>query len=182
VRGLSCNFSWDRMRVNMLVSTDRGLFVDTFDLYSARHRRQFIVQAAIELDLEETPSGRTRASAVKLKELHSKQIEHALEPKNVLSSQENPSTMRHPRNQRDRPELIDAAARTIGTTAIHVSPVQVLASGSACRPATAAGRPPLPLHSRIACPVPFPDIAGRSSRYHAGPGNAASVGSADRRG
>ena len=29
------------------------MFVDTFDLYVARHRRQFIAQAAIELGVEE---------------------------------------------------------------------------------------------------------------------------------
>ena len=53
VRGLSKTLSYDLMRVNVLTSTERGLFVDTFDLYSARNRRQFIVQAAIELGVEE---------------------------------------------------------------------------------------------------------------------------------
>ena len=46
VRGLSKNLSFDQLKVNVLASTDNGMFVDTFDLYVARHRRQFIAQAA----------------------------------------------------------------------------------------------------------------------------------------
>ena len=53
VRGLSKNLSYDVLKVNVLVSNDTGLFVDTFDLYSAKHRRSFVVQAAQELHVEE---------------------------------------------------------------------------------------------------------------------------------
>ena len=41
VRGLSKNLAFDQMKVNVLASTDKGMYVDTFDLYIARHRRQF---------------------------------------------------------------------------------------------------------------------------------------------
>ena len=53
VRGLSKNLAFDQMKVNVLATTDKGMYVDTFDLYVARHRRQFIAQAAIELGVEE---------------------------------------------------------------------------------------------------------------------------------
>ena len=46
VRGLSKNLAFDQMKVNVLATTDKGMFVDTFDFYVARHRRQFITQAA----------------------------------------------------------------------------------------------------------------------------------------
>ncbi|MDB5341897.1 MAG: hypothetical protein JWP89_274 [Schlesneria sp.] len=41
------------LRVNLLASTDRGLFVYTFDLYSARHRKTFMTHEAMELAVEE---------------------------------------------------------------------------------------------------------------------------------
>ena len=53
IRGLSKNLAFDQMKVNVLATTDKGMFVDTFDLYVARHRRQFIAQAAVELNVEE---------------------------------------------------------------------------------------------------------------------------------
>jgi DNA primase len=85
VRGLSKNLSYDLMRVNVLASTERGLFVDTFDLYSARHRRQFIVQAAIELGVEEKTVKKDLGRVLmKLEDLQEKQIEAAMEPRNVL--------------------------------------------------------------------------------------------------
>lgn len=85
VRGLAKNLSYDTMRVNVLASTELGLFVDTFDLYSARHRRQFVVQAAVELSIEEKTVKKDLGRVLmKLEDLQEKQIEAALEPQNVL--------------------------------------------------------------------------------------------------
>ena len=53
IRGLSKNLAFDQMKVNVLATTEKGMYVDTFDLYIARHRRQFVVQAAVELGVEE---------------------------------------------------------------------------------------------------------------------------------
>jgi hypothetical protein len=53
VRGLARNTSLDVLRVNVLVSTEQAMFIDTFDLYSARHRKAFQEQAASELGIEE---------------------------------------------------------------------------------------------------------------------------------
>ena len=53
VRGLAKNLSVDQMKVNLLANNDHGLFVDTLDLYSAKHRRSFIQQTAQELGIED---------------------------------------------------------------------------------------------------------------------------------
>ena len=84
IRGLSKNLSYDIMRVNLLASTDRGLFVDTFDLYSARHRKGFITQAAVELGVEEKVVKKDLGRVLlKLEELQDEQIKIALEPKEL---------------------------------------------------------------------------------------------------
>ena len=87
VRGLSKNLSYDVLKVNVLVSNDTGLFVDTFDLYSAKHRRSFVVQAAQELHVEEqtikTDLGRV---LLKLEELQDKNITEQTQPKETTPS------------------------------------------------------------------------------------------------
>lgn len=54
IRGLAENTSRGVLRVNVFVSReDVGFHVDTFDLYSARHRTAFVAQAASELRCED---------------------------------------------------------------------------------------------------------------------------------
>jgi hypothetical protein len=53
VRGTAKNATLEVLRVNVLVSSETGMFVDTFDLYSARHRKSFQEQAAADLGVEE---------------------------------------------------------------------------------------------------------------------------------
>ena len=54
VRGLKDNRSSGALRINLLVSREAGGFhVDTFDLYSARHRVAFMRQASNELGVDE---------------------------------------------------------------------------------------------------------------------------------
>ena len=82
IRGLSKNLAFDQMKVNVLASTETGLFVDSFDLYIARHRRQFVVQAAIELGVEEETIKKDLGRVLlKLEELQDEQITKMLEPK-----------------------------------------------------------------------------------------------------
>ncbi len=82
VRGLSKNLAFDQMKVNMLASTEKGMFVDTFDLYIARHRRQFTVQAAIELGVEEQTVKKDLGRVLlKLEELQDEQITKMMQPK-----------------------------------------------------------------------------------------------------
>lgn len=49
VRGLDKNPSYEQLKINLLASREGIVHVDTFDLYSARHRQSFIQHAATEL-------------------------------------------------------------------------------------------------------------------------------------
>ncbi len=49
VRGLAKNLSYETLKINVLVSLAEAYYVDTFDLYAARSRTQYVVQAAKEL-------------------------------------------------------------------------------------------------------------------------------------
>lgn len=85
VRGLAKNLSFDQLKVNLLASTEQGMYVDTFDLYTARHRRQFIAQAATELGVEENTIKKDLGRVLlKLEELQDEQIARALQPKETI--------------------------------------------------------------------------------------------------
>ena len=61
------NTSFDVLKVNLLVSRGTALHVDSFDLYSAKHRQAFARLAAAELELEESViPARTRKSAAQV--------------------------------------------------------------------------------------------------------------------
>lgn len=49
VRGLAKNLAFETMKVNLLVSCGDAYYVDTVDLYSARHRAHYLAAAAKEL-------------------------------------------------------------------------------------------------------------------------------------
>ena len=106
-RGLSKNLSFDQLRVNLLASTVHGLFVDTFDLYVARHRRQFIAQAAVELQVEEQTLKKDLGRVLlKLEQLLDEQITKAMEPQKpdpVMTPEEKESALRLLRD----PKLLD---------------------------------------------------------------------------
>jgi DNA primase catalytic core len=53
VRGLAKNLGVETLKVNVLVACGEAYYVDTFDLYHARQRTQFIAQAAAELAIRE---------------------------------------------------------------------------------------------------------------------------------
>ncbi|MGA2259243.1 MAG: hypothetical protein ABSG53_31605, partial [Thermoguttaceae bacterium] len=81
IRGLSKNLAFDQMKVNILATTDKGIFVDTFDLYVARHRRQFVSHAAVELGVEEQTVKKDLGRVLlKLEELQDQQITQMMEP------------------------------------------------------------------------------------------------------
>jgi hypothetical protein len=82
IRGLAKNLSFDQLKLNLLASTDKGMYVDTFDLYAARHRRQFITQAALELGVDEATIKKDLGRVLlKLEALQDEQISAMLEPK-----------------------------------------------------------------------------------------------------
>jgi len=54
IRGLAENLARGTLRLNVFVSREGvGFHVDSFDLYSARHRTAFLHQAAVELGMDE---------------------------------------------------------------------------------------------------------------------------------
>jgi DNA primase catalytic core len=83
VRGVARNTSFDALRVNVLVARDgHGFHVDTLDLYSARHRKAYITEAAAELGLEERVVKRDLGQLLlRLEAIQEEQIQRALEPK-----------------------------------------------------------------------------------------------------
>jgi DNA primase catalytic core len=82
VRGLAKNLSFELLKVNLLVSRGERFYVDTLDLYSAKHRAAFITQAALELgvtdDVLKHDLGRV---LLKLENLQEQEIRKALAPK-----------------------------------------------------------------------------------------------------
>jgi len=82
VRGLAKNTSFDVLKVNVLVSRGEALHVDSFDLYSAKHRQAFARLAAAELELEDSVLQRELGKVLlKCEELQERQIEETLKPK-----------------------------------------------------------------------------------------------------
>lgn len=81
IRGLNKNLSLNQLKVNVLVSRDDALHVDTLDLYAAKARAGFIKQAAIELgvkdDIIKADLGKL---LLKCEALQEENIKQALEP------------------------------------------------------------------------------------------------------
>ena len=76
VRGLEKNKSYEVLKVNVLANCGDGLHVDTFDLYSAKHRQHFIKVAALELAQEENTLKKDLGKVLlKLEELQEKHLD-----------------------------------------------------------------------------------------------------------
>lgn len=82
VRGLEKNKNYEVMKVNVLVICGENLHVDSFDLYSAKHRQGFIKVAAIELEAKENALKKDLGKVLlKLEELQEKMIAGPVETK-----------------------------------------------------------------------------------------------------
>lgn len=92
IRGLGKNLSYDILKVNILVNKGNAFYVDTLDLYSARHRASFIKLSSLELGLNDEIIKRDIGKILlKLEELQDKQIKETLKPKKkeiILSEKE----------------------------------------------------------------------------------------------
>jgi DNA primase len=53
VRGLAKNQSFELLKINLLVSCNESLYVDTLDLYSAKQRASYVTHASLELQVRE---------------------------------------------------------------------------------------------------------------------------------
>jgi hypothetical protein len=80
VRGLARNLSAQTLKVNILARRSEAYFVDSFDLYSARSRANFVTQAAREMALgEETVKTDLGRVLLRLEEVQAERIRAALQ-------------------------------------------------------------------------------------------------------
>jgi DNA primase catalytic core len=107
VLGLEKNTTVGLLRVNLLVTRGESLHVDTFDLYSSRHRLMYSKQAGEELGVKEEVVWRDLGKVLwKLEELQRQMIQKTLEPKEqevTLSGEERAEALRLLRD----PRLLD---------------------------------------------------------------------------
>ncbi|MDH5328171.1 MAG: CHC2 zinc finger domain-containing protein [Gammaproteobacteria bacterium] len=82
IRGLTKNLSYEQLKINLLIKEGGAYHVDTFDIYSAKHRAGYIKQAAQELaiseDIIKCDLGKV---LLKLEELQDQQIKGTLAKK-----------------------------------------------------------------------------------------------------
>jgi DNA primase catalytic core len=84
VRGLAKNPAVDALRVNLLASRGDAFYVDTIDLYAAKHRAGYIHHAAIELQVsEEIIKQDLGRVLLKCEALQEEQIRQGLTPKPI---------------------------------------------------------------------------------------------------
>jgi DNA primase catalytic core len=82
VRGLDKNTGLNQLKVNVLVSKDEALHVDSFDLYAAKARYGFIRQASIELGVTEAVIKKDLGKVLlKCESLQAEQIQREQPPK-----------------------------------------------------------------------------------------------------
>ncbi|VAW59632.1 DNA primase, phage associated [hydrothermal vent metagenome] len=82
IRGLNKNLSYEQFKINILVKEGDAFHVDTFDIYSAKHRASYVKQASQELaisdDIIKCDLGKV---LLKLEELQDQQIKGTLAKK-----------------------------------------------------------------------------------------------------
>jgi len=82
IRGMDKNLSDDQLKLNILISRDEALHVDTFDLYASKPRAVFIRLAAIELNVDEDVIKKDLGKVLlKLEILQHQNIQQVLTPK-----------------------------------------------------------------------------------------------------
>ncbi len=127
IRGLQKNTSFDVLKVNVLVSRGEALHVDSFDLYSAKHRQAFARLAAAELELEDSVLQRELGKVLlKCEELQERQIEDAMKPK-LPAEVEMPEAEREAALSLLRdPKLVDRILEAFSLSGLVGEPVNAL--------------------------------------------------------
>ena len=134
MRGLSKNLSYEQLKVNLLISSNDIVHVDTFDLYSARHRQSFIQQAATELGIDirviKTDLGKVLLKCEALQEAQIKQKLDTNKQKTdvVLSDDETQSALALLKS----PDLLNSIMRDITRCGLVGENHNALASYLAC--------------------------------------------------
>jgi CHC2-type zinc finger protein/Toprim domain-containing protein/DNA primase-like protein len=82
IRGLTKNLSYEVLKINVMVTKGEAVHVDTFDLFAARHRANFIKQVSIELGVSDNVIKIDIGKVLlKLEALQDEHIKSTLEPK-----------------------------------------------------------------------------------------------------
>ncbi|MBI2808729.1 MAG: DNA primase [Planctomycetes bacterium] len=82
VRGWHKNLSFDQLRVNIMAANACGMFVDSLDIYSAKHRKTFIAQTAADLAVDENTIKKDLGRLLlKLEELQDNHMDDQTTPK-----------------------------------------------------------------------------------------------------
>jgi hypothetical protein len=104
VRGFQNNSTFDVLRINVLVTNTTGMHVDTFDLYSHRHRKTFQETVAAELHVEEAVIRKDLGRVLlKLEEVQDKHMQTLLTPQDTaveVSPEEREAALRLLRDPR----------------------------------------------------------------------------------
>ena len=95
IRGLDKNQSVNTLKINLLITDDNNVHVDTFDLYQSRPRASFIKQASIELGIEEDVIKKDLAKVLLQLETHQEQqlTQPKETPEKVLSDVEHKAAL-----------------------------------------------------------------------------------------
>jgi len=95
IRGLDKNQSVNTLKINLLITDDNNVHVDTFDLYQSRPRASFIKQSSIELGIEEEVIKKDLAKVLLQLETHQEQqlTQPKATPEKVLSDEEHKAAL-----------------------------------------------------------------------------------------
>jgi DNA primase len=108
VRGLTKNTSYETMRVNVRVSVSDRFYLDTLDLYSAKQRQSYALQAAIELQCrEEALKADLGRVLLALEQWQSGYVQSLLAPKAPVAAAIDPEAEREAMNLLRAPDLLD---------------------------------------------------------------------------
>lgn len=119
VRGLAKNTSYDQMKINLMVTRDGALHVDTLDLYDARRRITFCKQAAAELFVDETTVKQDLGHLLlQLEERQNALIESAQASKGVAPYQMTEAEEAAARQLLESPDLMDRIANDFETCGV----------------------------------------------------------------
>jgi DNA primase len=97
IRGMQKNLSFEALKVNIRVLQGERYYIDTLDVYNARHRTAFINAAADELEIEtgtlKRDVGRVLLKLEELQEAHITQTLKPEKPQVKLTSEEHAAAM-----------------------------------------------------------------------------------------
>ncbi len=128
VRGLAKNTSYEVLRVNVLVKSEAGVHVDSFDLYAAKSRQLYAKAAASELGVEDAVVQRDLGRLLlKLEEMQDATIQAAMKPAKPSAAEMAKSDEEAALAFLRDPRLIERLQQDFDRTGLVGEPVNALA-------------------------------------------------------